>query len=57
MRRSSRLKPELSIAFELPPWQSARIDCAADDLADTECKLALVRPLDEQSDDSMSFAT
>lgn len=58
MGRFLRLKLELAVACRAQPWQSARVDRIADDLACTERQLAALRPVAEQCDESMlPFAT
>jgi hypothetical protein len=47
MGRYFRLKQELSIAYRAQPWQSARIDRIADELAATERDIASLHPRDE----------
>lgn len=53
MGRFIRLKQELAVAYRAEPWQSARVDRIADDLADTERQLVALRPLDEQCGESI----
>jgi len=58
MGRYFRLMQELSIAYRAQPWQTARIDRLADDLAATEREIVAVRPADEQSGDpTLNFLT
>ena len=40
MARYLRLKQDLEIAYKAQPWQSARINRLADDIARTELELA-----------------
>ena len=53
MGRYFRLKQELSIAYRVQPWHSARIDRLADDLATTEREIAAHQPTDAQYGESM----
>jgi|KBSMisStandDraft_5_1062788.scaffolds.fasta_scaffold438797_1 hypothetical protein len=48
MGRYFRLKQELAIAYRSNPWQTARLDRLADDLAATEQQIVAARPVDEQ---------
>lgn len=58
MGRYFRLKQELSIAYRVQPWHSARIDRLADDLAATEKEIAARQPNRDQqyTATSMSLA-
>lgn len=53
MGRYFRLKQELSIAYRAQPWNSARVDRLADDLAATEREIAAHHPADEQYNEPM----
>ena len=53
MGRYFRLKQELSIAYKAQPWNSARVDRLADDLAATEREIAARQPADEQYNEPM----
>lgn len=53
MGRFIRLKRELAVAYQAQPWQSARVDRLADDLASTERQLVALGPVDEQCGESM----
>jgi hypothetical protein len=44
MSRYFRLRQELSIAYRAQPWNSARIDRLADDIADVERHIATLQP-------------
>ena len=57
MGRYFRLKQELAMTYRAQPWQSARVDRLADDLAATEREIAALQPADEQCNEFMpSFA-
>ena len=45
MGRYFRLRQELSIAYRSRPWQSARIDRLAEDLAATEREIGAVQSM------------
>jgi energy-converting hydrogenase A subunit M len=44
MHRYLRLRAELAAAYHSRPWQSDRIDPLADDLAEVEQRIAILRP-------------
>jgi len=48
MGRYFRLKQELAIAYRAQPWQTARLDRLAEDLAATEKEIVAARSVDEQ---------
>jgi hypothetical protein len=48
MGRYFRLKQELAIAYRAQPWQTARLDRLAEDLAATEKEIVAARTEDEQ---------
>ena len=49
----SRLRAELSAAYQAPVWDTQHINRLSDEIAATENALARAQPLDEQTSDSL----